>query len=56
MFQFNLQGGFGCYYFLKDNLALTLQYRFLHLSNACIELPNMGVNTNIICIGLSRYF
>jgi len=56
MFQFNLQGGFGCDYFLRDNLALTLQYRFLHLSNACIELPNNGVNANIVTIGLSRYF
>ena len=55
-FEFNLQVGAGCNYFLKDNLALTLQYRFLHLSNARIDTPNLGVNTSIIYLGLTRYF
>jgi len=55
-FEFNVQGGAGCSYFLKDNLALTLQYRFVHISNADIDSPNVGVNINVIYIGLSRYF
>lgn len=55
-FEFNLQVGAGCNYFLKDNLALTLQYRFIHLSNARIDTPNLGVNTSIIYLGLTRYF
>jgi lipid A 3-O-deacylase len=55
-FEFNLQAGGGCSYFLQDDLALTLQYRFVHISNGDMDQPNVGVNTNAIYIGLSRYF
>jgi lipid A 3-O-deacylase len=55
-FEFNVQGGGGCSYFLRDDLALTLQYRFLHISNANIDKPNVGVNAHVVYIGLSRYF
>lgn len=55
-FEFNLQYGIGTHYFLKDNLALTLQYRFIHLSNAGLSSPNLGVNNNTITIGLSWFF
>ncbi|MBN1508238.1 MAG: acyloxyacyl hydrolase [Sedimentisphaerales bacterium] len=56
VFQFGPQFGGGCSYFLTDDLALTLEYRFIHISNADIETPNAGVNTHFISIGLSRYF
>ena len=56
VFQFNLQVGGGCNYFLTDDLALTVEYRLIHVSNADIESPNAGVNANFISIGLSRYF
>lgn len=55
-FEFNLQIGTGTYYFLKDDLALTLEYRFLHMSNANIDTPNVGVNCHVIYLGLSRFF
>lgn len=56
VFQFNLQAGTGCRYFLTDHLALTLQYRFIHISNARIATPNHGVNSNLIYLGISRFF
>lgn len=55
-FQFNLQVGAGLYYFLRDDLALTVGYRWLHLSNASIERPNHGVNTQVISAGLDWFF
>jgi lipid A 3-O-deacylase len=54
--EFNLQVGGGCYYFVRDDLALGLQYRFLHISNNDMKRPNMGVNANVVYVGLSRYF
>lgn len=55
-FEFNLQAGAGCHYFLKNNLALTLQYRLLHLSNARIDTPNLGVNSSLFSGGLTWFF
>jgi lipid A 3-O-deacylase len=55
-FEFNLQYGFGTHYFLRDDLALTAQYRFIHLSNAGISSPNLGVNNNTVYLGLSWFF
>jgi lipid A 3-O-deacylase len=56
VFEFNLQFGGGCSYFLTDDLALTVEYRHIHFSNANIDTPNPGVNVNFFSIGLSRYF
>jgi hypothetical protein len=55
-FQFNLQAGVGAHYFLRDHLALTAHFRFLHLSNAGIAEPNLGVNTVNFLIGASWFF
>jgi lipid A 3-O-deacylase len=55
-FEFNLQFGAGAHFFLKDNLAITLQYRFIHISNAGIEFPNLGVNTSTFLLGLTWFF
>ena len=46
-FQFNLQGGTGIDWFVKDNLAVSLEARYLHISSAHIYNPNLGVNTVI---------
>lgn len=54
-FEFILQAGGGVHYFLTSNKALTLQYRFLHLSNAGIDSPNLGVNTSLFTIGISCF-
>lgn len=55
-FEFNLQIGAGVHYFMKDNLALTLQYRFIHISNAGMDAPNNGVNSNNLMLGASWFF
>ena len=55
-FEYQLQGGGGSHYFLRDNLAVTLQYRFLHISNAGLKYPNLGVNTSTIYLVLSWFW
>jgi len=35
--------------------ALTLDYRFCHISNAGLKLPNIGVNASILSVGYSWY-
>lgn len=55
-FQFNLQGGPGVLYFFEDNVALTLEARYLHISSASIYHPNNGVNTIMGFIGVSWFF
>jgi len=55
-FEFTLQAGVGAHYFLTPNLALTGQYRYVHLSNAGIEYPNLGVNTSMFYIGATWFF
>jgi len=55
-FEFTLQGGVGAHYFLTRDLALTGQYRYVHLSNAGIQYPNLGVNTSMFYIGATWFF
>jgi opacity protein-like surface antigen len=55
-FQFNIQVGAGTHYFLSDRTALTVQYRWLHFSNAHIREPNHGTNTQMFHAGVSWFF
>jgi len=55
-FQFNLQTGPGVHWFVARNVAVTLQYRYLHISCAGLELPNNGVNTSVFYLGMSWFF
>ena len=55
-FEFNLQGGLGAHWFVRDNVALTFQYRFIHLSNAGIKFPNLGANTSTFLAGVTWFF
>ncbi len=55
-FQFNLQPGVGIHYFLNDQTALTVQYHWLHFSNAGIREPNHGTNTQMFQVGMSWFF
>ena len=48
--------GGGLYYFLNENFALNLGYRFRHMSNAGIATPNGGINTNFITLGYAAFF
>ncbi len=54
-YEFNIQVGGGVLCFLDRNVALAFEYRWFHLSNADIQTPNRGVNTQLLSIGLSRY-
>jgi len=55
-FEFNLQTGPGIHWFIGKKTVLTFQYRFLHLSSAGLETPNLGVNTSVFYVGISRLF
>lgn len=55
-FQFNLQPGAGLNYFISKRMALTLQYHWLHFSNAHIRNPNHGTNTQMFQAGVSWFF
>jgi opacity protein-like surface antigen len=55
-FQFNLQGGAGVQWFIRNNMSITLEARYLHISNADISLPNNGLNGVTGLIGISYYF
>lgn len=56
VFQFNLQTGPGVHWFFRKDTVLTLQYRFMHISNASIQDPDHGVNTSVFYVGVSRFF
>jgi hypothetical protein len=55
-FEFNSQGGPGIYFFCNRNLAITVQTRLMHISNAGIKHPNNGVNVIRIAGGISWFF
>ncbi len=56
IFEFNLQFGAGTYYFIRDNFAISVEYRWLHLSDAGITKINQGVNTQFLAGGLTWFF
>lgn len=51
-FEFNEQVGTGMMWNLQRDVALTLQYRFSHVSNAGIRTPNLGVNGHLLSLGM----
>ena len=55
-FEFNVQVGAGVNYFFGKNTALSLEYRFLHLSSARISTPNTGVDTSLFLLGVNWCF
>ena len=55
-FEFNLQATAGTHYFLRNNLALTFETRFVHISCAGISSPNHGVNGVWATIGVAVLF
>lgn len=55
-FEFNLQANVGTHWFVRDNLALTFEVGFLHMSCAGIHDPNLGVNTIKGMAGLTWFF
>lgn len=55
-FEFNLQGGGGVHYFLRDNLALTLDVHYTHWSCAGLHKPNLGLNGVTGMLGVTFFF
>ena len=55
-FEFNLQPGGGVLWFIKDNLALDLEARYVHWSDAGINHPNLGLNGVTGLLGLTYFF
>lgn len=54
-FEFHLIVGGGLQWFYRDNLAATLHYRLGHLSNANIKGPNIGLNENVLLLGVTWF-
>lgn len=52
---FCYQGGTGVQYFLEKDLALSLEYRYHHISNAGTASPNEPLNSSKILLGISLY-
>jgi len=55
-FNFIEQAGLGIHYFFRKNIALTVEGRFRHLSNAGMRTPNTGINTQFVLTGISFQF
>ncbi|MDB6058451.1 MAG: putative exported protein [Verrucomicrobiales bacterium] len=55
-FEFNVQVDAGMHWFFKPHMAATLEGRWLHLSNAGFDSPNLGVNTTMILFGVNWFF
>ncbi len=56
--QFNFidQGGAGFYYFIKKDVAVNVEYRYRHVSNAGIDHPNGGFEASDYLVGMSLFF
>ena len=55
-FEFNLQAGVGVQWFIEDNLALSLEARYVHWSCANISSPNNGLNGVTGMLGITFFF
>lgn len=55
-FEFNLQAAGGVHWFIKDNVALGLEVRFMHMSDAGTTDPNYGANNISGLLGVSWFF
>jgi opacity protein-like surface antigen len=55
-FEFNLQASTGVRWFVTDNVALSVEARYLHLSCASMYSPNLGLNNVNGMLGISWFF
>jgi len=55
-FTFVLEAGVGVSYFVTPGVALTVGYRFQHISNGNVESPNRGFNSDSGTLGVSFFF
>ena len=54
-FNFTQMAGVGTQYFMTPDIALNMQARFMHLSNAGLKEPNHGINEGFLLVGISFY-
>tara|TARA_B100000686_G_scaffold353865_1_gene461188 strand:- start:2987 stop:3598 length:612 start_codon:yes stop_codon:yes gene_type:complete len=52
-FQFLLHAGFGLEYFRPKSGSFSVNYRLLHVSNAGMERPNVGLNASLITLAFT---
>lgn len=55
-FEFNLQATTGVHWFIRDNLAVTTEARYVHMSCAGISHPNLGLNSVLGMVGVTWFF
>ena len=55
-FEFNLQAGGGVLYFLRNNLAVSMEAHYLHISCGGLHDPNLGLNGVTGMLGLEFFF
>jgi len=55
-FEFNLQGGVGVQWFIKDNVSISAEARYVHWSCAGINHPNDGLNGVEGLLGIHYFF
>lgn len=55
-FEFNLQAATGIRWFIRDNVALSIEARYLHMSCAGLSSPNLGLNNVNGMVGISWFF
>jgi len=55
-FEFNLQATIGVQYLLRDNLALTGDVSYMHMSCGGIHSPNLGINDVAFMLGVTWFF
>ena len=55
-FEFNLQAATGVRWFIRDNVALSIEARYLHMSCAGINSPNLGLNNVNGMVGISWFY
>lgn len=53
---YSYQGGTGLQYLIDRNTALSLEYRYHHISNAGTASPNEPINSNKLLMGVSFYY
>ncbi|MFZ0829498.1 MAG: acyloxyacyl hydrolase [Verrucomicrobiia bacterium] len=56
IFEFNLQVNTGVNWFVRNNLALTIEAGYMHISCAGIHDPNQGLNCAKGMVGLTCFF
>jgi hypothetical protein len=54
-FMYTIDFGGGLQIFHKQRQAVTIGYRYQHLSNANISLHNPGTDTNVFYVAMSRF-